>query len=322
MAKITYYSIIILFFIPLISCVSNKKYNEMVILKDHYKEEANKIYTLEAEKASVAAEKKQLQERLGRAENQINTISIELLNTTNEKDSLNSEHLKLLDSYDNLKKSSSSNSAELQDKLSSVENTLKRRNVEVERLRFLLKDHEGNVDSVLESFTQAEIDIQKLYKWSKNGRSALNTFEKDIQSVLERYPHEMLYGKRDSSQMRLSFALKFVYETSEENISRKVKNILSAIAKNARKHANLQVRVVAYGSANSSSSEKWTKSAEKAAIIANLLNTYGLSSSNLSAESKAFIPDHAVVPGIDPELARERVEVLVSPSIEYLIRNL
>lgn len=316
MERLVFLSLYILIFT---SCVSNKKYREATLLKEHYKEQAEKLEAIRKDRDDLSDRLYASREKEGKYKDQLAQISADLVEKTTRLE----ETAKALEECrDRLAAEKEDHKIKQQAMQEQLDNTWQAYQLQIKesnRLFYLAGLKRGIIDSMLFTFSETERTLQDYLAWKANTRREMEKIRGNLASSLAKRKNLDIQWEKDSTSLRLFIPADQLFEASYEVLSRKGERLLQQVAGVIAEYQGLQVLVE--GKTTPGVSENaWYEGFYMSGTSSRFLASKGIPVSQLTAT--AGILPYSVSDNSGEEIALQeirRLEVRISPQLDRLL---
>lgn len=227
-------------------CVSKRKYNELLVLKNHYKEDSRQLAQTQSD---LEALQQQLQEReayLEEAQGQINRLSEKYVNLDENRADLADSYMDLTQKHETLIRDSRQQKESLLDSIQSLQFVIATQSVEADRLRLLLVNHEvtTNPDSLLQLVGQDEKNYEAARQWARKADQQLDETYDLLKDQLASYPVMLL---REKGQIQLLLSKSDLFTTDNAQLLTAMgKKLMGIVGRETKSASHLSCRVELY----------------------------------------------------------------------------
>ena len=304
------------------ACVSNKKYQEATLLKNHYKEQAETLRRIEAERDDLATRLQVEEEKRDQTKDQLSEISLDLVEKKTELEAIKEALKKSNRQLEEWKERHNTAEIEWKKRQENKQEAYIRLEKEKERLFYLLDEKRGILDSTLYTYEDSEIRLMAFHRW----RDKQVTRIKDLRSALEkekgRTPVDQYQLESDSLTLSLRLPFDLLFEENGDALSTKGKRALRHLGRIMKNYPEFEIWIVGHTSSSGSTDNQWNACLTRATQVTEALSSFGLPPEKLTASSRGA--NHPISEEDTPEgqLANKRTEIIISPNIDQLLRIL
>lgn len=311
----------LLLVIPLFSCVSNKKYREATLLKNHYKEQAETLDKVRQERDELSDRLFAQREKEDQYKEQIAQISSKLVDKTARLE----ETIKSLDNCQQtlteVKVQNQAQNQQIAEQLAFTKTAYETQLVESTRLFYLLAEKRSLTDSLLFTFSEDEKRIQAYRKWKEETRIEMQKIKEELQKIFKRKNYVSVGWQRDSISLLIEINdPNFDIATGQWDGSRK--KILRQIAELFNTYSGLHAEVNCRTNYTGDQQQGLLQKLQIAASAAEELEKSGVPLEQLKISAnkiKDIIPIQGDEENMVTEETGSRIFILLSPAVNQLV---
>jgi chemotaxis protein MotB len=304
------------------ACVSNKKYQEATLLKNHYKEQAETLRRVEAERDELAKRLQLEEEKREQTKDQLSEISLDLVekNTQLEatKKTLNQRNSEL----DDWKERYQNDKKRFEEREENAQKAYTRLEKEKERLFYLLGEKRESLDSILYTYEDSEVQLMAFHRWRDKQVARMKDLRLKLEEGVGRNPQDSYSLESDSLSLKINLPFDLLFEENGDALSAKGKKSLRKLARILKTYPEFEFGIVGHTSAAGSTDNQWNACLTRATQVTEVLTSFGLPAEKLTASSRGA--NHPVASEESPEgqRANKRTEIMISPGLEQLLQLL
>jgi len=316
--------IAILAAIPLISCVSGRKYEELKTDYESLEREAGsyktRIQEIEADNLEYQEQLVQLQEQVTGLKADTASIGKLYRRTQQQYEKINKLNDELLQKYSTLQKGSEQENAKI---LTELENTRLALQEKEDRLNVLALELEGkekNLDVLSAELTEREANITQLKSLLAKKDSAVLNLRNRIAQALLNFKDKGLTVEQRNGKVYVSLEAKLLFPSGSTKIDTEGKQALTSLALVLQDQADLEILVEGHTDTDKLASatyphNNWELSVLRStAVVELMLANSKINPSQLIAAGRSeFIPVDAA-----DKAKNRRIEVILTPNLDKL----
>ena len=303
-----------LFLCLLSSCVSKKKYDDVVAQKVRIEADlADRSTALDKANADLAT----LNELLARLKEDTTNLGIDLRHTSQKLAGLEREHDQLNTNYKNLLSNSgrlNRDMAQQQQQLLAIQESLERtRNVN-DSLSYSLAEREKKVKELEQVLANKDRAVQELKNIISN--ALLNFKENDISVTVK------------NGKVYVSLAEQLLFGSGSVQIDQKGISALQQLAKAIKEQKDINIMVeghtdnVPVSKKSSYMNDNWDLSVMRATSITRILTKAGVSPEQITASGRGEFLPLASNTSADNKQKNRRSEIIITPHLDELFKVL
>ena len=298
----------------LASCVSKKKYDEMVAQKVRTEADlADRSTSLDKANADL----ENLREELRKLKDDTTNLGIDVRNTSHKLASLEKEHDQLNSNYKNLLTNSgrlNRDMAEQQEQLLSIQENL-------ERTRSLN-------DSLSNSLAEREKKVQELEQVLANKDKAVQELKNKISNALLNFKENDISVTVKNGKVYVSLAEQLLFGSGSIQVDNKGVTALQQLAKAIQDQKDINILVeghtdnVPVSKKSAYMNDNWDLSVMRATSITKILTKAGVSPQQITASGRSEYVPLASNDSQQNKQKNRRTEIIITPNLDELFKIL
>lgn len=308
------YSSLIFSILILVSCVSQKKYDEL--LANKVKLEGEKAQT-EEDLAKTRTEKASLESELGTLKTKQSDLEKAYAKSSKELDSLKKEHEKLSGYYNNLLNNSGKLSRDLKeqkDQLLALEENLTLAKARNEELAANLAEREKRVSELERVLAEKE--------------KAVNALKQKVSEALLNFKENDLTVEVRNGKVYVSLAEQLLFKSGSVAVDPKGASALQQLAKAVKDNQDINIMVeghtdnVPIGRTSQYMNDNWDLSVLRATSIIRILSGAGVSPKQITASGRGEHVPLLENTSAEGRQKNRRTEIILTPKLDELFQIL
>lgn len=300
------------------SCVSMKKYQELELIKNHYKEQADDLQTVRAENEIV-------KEKLTRCESDLKASvrSNESLTVENESLQRNYKDLEsrfndLLTQNSTLLMSSSYEKEGLLQELAAQQAENERQRKDLNDIRNALDERQINLEELRSSLDERERRVAELEAMVQAKEAQMAQLRDNLNSTLLGFSASDLTVTEKNGKLYISLSQNLLFKSGSDQIDFKGKNALKQVAEALNKNPDIDINVEGHTDSDGTPAANWDLSTRRATAIVKILGEYGVNPGRMTASGRALYAPVAPNDTAANKALNRRTEIILSPKLDQL----
>lgn len=314
--------ILLLSLLSLSSCVSNKKYQELNLLKNHYKEQAETLRKVEAERDALALQLEEQRQKQQQTKDQLTEISLDMIEKKTRLEEREKSLERLETEHQRLQAGYAEDRQKWSAQLDNAQRAYERKEMEAERLFYMLGEDRNLLDSTLFTYEDSERRLMRFHRERDRIMAEMATLGERLQKEIGRTAADQFTLSSDSVSLTLRLEYDFLYEESGDALSAPGARAIRHIARILKDFQAYQLTVAAHTSASGSTDNQWNACLTRAALVTTALAKNGLPPEKLTAASRGSFHPIAGEDSPEGQLANKRTELIISPKVDELLQIL
>jgi chemotaxis protein MotB len=296
----------------LASCVTQKKYDELLHSKSRVDRENLRLQQVEKDYKALQEEMASTEEQLAKTEEVLMQIKDKYLNLEGNYADLQGQYDELLDDNAKLLAAASQEKAELTQLLASKERELDDKERELRRLENTLFTKE-------DALAEREKSIRELNEQLNAQQERLKALRKTISDALLGFSDTDLTVEHKNGKIYVSMSQNLLFAKNSDKIDPAGKDALAKLASVLKNSPDVDIMVEGHTDTDGSAAYNWDLSVNRATAVVKELEKNGLNGNRMTASGRAY---YAPVDTNDNEagMARNRrTEIILSPKLDRLL---
>ena len=300
------------------SCVSNKKYEELLTEKNSYQDEVASMQTIQ-EEAQISRQKYRetdIQLRQSILENEDLTIQVQRLQT---------EHNDLLQRYDQLLQQNkallSTASYERQaliEQMSAQQEELDQKKQEAGQYQYNTAEQQAYLDQLQQSLEAREMRINELEAALVAKDSQMVMLRSQITQSLTGYGSNDLAVTERDGKLYVTLSQGLIFKKGSAKVDSRGKQVLQQLSSVLSANSGFDITVEGHTDSDGSAKKNWELSTTRANSVVQILLQNGVTAERITAAGRAFYDP--VAPNDTPsnKAKNRRTEIILSPPLDDL----
>ncbi|MBK6903878.1 MAG: OmpA family protein [Saprospirales bacterium] len=302
----------------MIGCVPMKKYQELELIKNHYKDEADGLKTVRSENELV-------KERLTSCDAQLkqSVRANEELTVRNESLERNYADLEgrfngLLEQNKALIYSSSDEKEGLLMQLTSQQSEIERQRQELASIRLALDEREGNMDQLRSNLDERERRLAELEAMIQAKEAQMVQLRESLNRTLLGFSAVDLTITEQNGKLYVSLSQNLLFKSGSDQIDFKGKNALKSVAEALNSNPDIDIMVEGHTDSDGTPAANWDLSTRRATAVVKILGEFGVNPGRMTAAGRALYAPVAPNDDANNKARNRRTEIILSPKLDQL----
>ncbi|MBR9922678.1 MAG: OmpA family protein [Bacteroidetes bacterium] len=300
------------------SCVTTKKYDEAVSLKDYYKSESESL-------AEVEEENDELKQKLKTTEAQLKQSYLELEELTIRNDRLNSENADLRKRYDQLLEqnktllsTASYEKQSLQELLITKQEELNEKETALADAQFELDEREANLALLRANLDEREARVNELQASLRETQGQMSQLKANIKEALLGFSAKDLTVTEVDGKLYVSMSQNLLFRSGSDKIDNKGKQALQQLAAVLNDNPDIDITVEGHTDSDGSATLNWDLSVSRATTVVKVLTDNGVDPTRITASGRGLYSPVAPNDSADNKARNRRTEIILSPRLQSI----
>ncbi len=309
---------LIIGFLLLSSCVSQKKYDELLATNKRLEtridrlEEVRKSYDqLVGEHNQLNRERESLLKDKAGLEQQISGLR-------QANDELQAEYDDLLNQNRNILASATEDRQSLIEELGKKENEIAQTERRLTRLETELNEKENRLNELQASLEEREKRINELTSQINAQQDALNDLMAGLNNALLGFSDAELSVSKKNGRVYVSLSQELLFAVGSDVIDAKGREAIITLAEVLKQNPDVAINVEGHTDSDGSADRNWDLSVSRATAVVKILTRSGVDPKRITASGRALYDP--VAPNDSPanKALNRRTEIILSPDFERL----
>lgn len=299
-------------------CVSMKKYQELELIKNHYKDESESLKT-------VRSENEQLKERLTTCDAQLKQSVRSNEELTVRSESLKRNYDDLIVRFDDLLEqnkallySTTDEKEALLLQLTSQQAEIERQRQELAAIKTALDERAINMDELRNSLDERERRVNELEAMVQAKEAQMFSLRENLNQALLGFSAADLTITEKDGKLYLSLSQNLLFKTGSDQIDFRGKNALKQVADALNANPDIDIMVEGHTDSDGTPAANWDLSTRRATAVVKILGEYGVPPARMTASGRGLYAP--VAPNDTPanKARNRRTEIILSPKLDQL----
>lgn len=309
------YSCILCLGILISSCVSQKKYNDLLGSKARSDREISRLTQVEQEHEALKGEMAETKANLSETEAALADLQEQyrVLESSNadlktQYDALLENNKRLLSSASDEKKDLVMQLAMQQGELDNKARQLQDLEAELKQKETAIADREARIATLTE---QLDLQKQSMQNLKTGLNNALRGFSSSDLTVVER-----------NGKIYVSMSQKLLFASGSKIIDQKGKEALAKLAEVLSTTPDIDILVEGHTDTDGTADFNWDLSVARATAVVKVLTAHGVDPKQLTAAGRSFFVPVASNDTAEGKAKNRRTEIILSPKLDQLYKLL
>ena len=299
-------------FMMLTSCVSSKKYNELLNSKARTDRESLRLKQVEEDCQETERELNQILSTLENTEEVVQDFKIKLEDLTAEHAELQGKYDGSLEDYALLQKTCAEEKSELTALLTVKQTELDDKSVILKGLESTLYANEDELD-------ERDQRIRELNAKILHEQDRLDSLKFVISSALLGLSSDDLTVEQRDGKLYVTLSQNLLFEKNSKVLDRAGKDALSKLAKVLTTSEDLDITVEGHTDSDGGAGLNWDLSVSRATAVVHELTNNGLAGARITAAGRAFYDPIDLGEEESAKSKNRRTEIILTPKLDEII---
>lgn len=293
------------------SCVSQKKYDDLLTSKARADRENLRLAKVEKDYEALQAELASTRVTLGKTEDVMIQIKDKYLNLEEVHADLQARYDKLQQDNRAVLASASAEKQELTNLLAEKQNELDEKERELSRMERTLQTREDELAA-------REENISALREQLNQQQASMQTLRKSVSDALLGFASTDLTVEQKGGKIYVSLSQNLLFEKNSRQIDKAGKEALAKLAEVLR-NTDVEITVEGHTDSDGDPAFNWDLSVTRATAVVKELTKNGLPGERITASGKAFYAPVDPDPTEAAKSRNRRTEIILSPKLDRLL---
>ncbi len=322
MKKITTYSCLLLIFSFFASCVPQKKYNDLEMVKNRYQRIADSLRNNQPDNSEAEAAVAQLT-------NQVKNCSDELVKTRESyasqveyTEDLQVRFDELLEQNKSLLNASSKDIQNLSERTAECRVELERKAREVERLKTALANCQSTpvFEPQIENCDDYRRQVNELNGLLRDKDQALLSLRSKVNKALLGFSDSDISVTEANGKIYVSLSQGLLFKSGSDQIDWKGKKAIMQLADALKNNKDINIVVEGHTDSSGSAGKNWDLSVRRATSVVKVLTGHGVDSKQVTAAGRALYAPVASNSTSAGKAKNRRTEIILTPDLDELYK--
>ena len=295
-----------------------KKYQEMELIKNHYKDESESLKTVRSENEVVKERLTTCDAQLKQSvrDNEELTVRNESLQRsyTDLEDRFNS----LLDQNKALIYSSSDEKESLLQQLTAQQSEIERQRQELADYKNSLDQRQGSMDELRSNLDERERRVAELEAMVQAKEAQMAQLRESLNRTLLGFTAADLTITELNGKLYVSLSQNLLFKTGSDQIDFKGKNALKQVAEALNANPDIDITVEGHTDSDGTPAANWDLSTRRATAVVKILSEFGVTPGRLTAAGRSLYAPLAPNDTATNKARNRRTEIILSPKLDQL----
>jgi chemotaxis protein MotB len=297
------------------SCVSQKKYNDLLGGKARADHEVSRLTKVEKEHIALQAEMAKVQETLA----QTVSARAELQSKYN---TLEAAHIDLKKEYDALLENNRRLLASASDEKKDLINQLTLQQQQLDEKARMLRTLEDELAVKGTAIEEREARINALNEQLNAQKNALSNLKDGINNALRGFSATDLTVVERDGKIYVSMSQNLLFAKGSKIIDQKGKDALQKLAGVLKNSPDIDILVEGHTDTDGTADFNWDLSTSRATAVVKELTAHGVAPKQLTAAGRAFYVPVSANDTEEGKSRNRRTEIILAPKLDQLYRLL
>ncbi|RMG76721.1 MAG: hypothetical protein D6714_20910 [Bacteroidetes bacterium] len=305
-------------FLALPGCVSKKKFVELEVERNYFKDKYDELREVQTENESLQEELRTAKAELRQTTRDLEQLTVKTEQLARDNDRLAKLYDELLKENKELLSTSSVEKLTLEEQLAKKQIELNQKQRELEGLEYALSQREGSLEELRQDLIAREQRVQELENLLRAKDEQMTQLRNSLQSVLRGFSDAELNIAERNGKLYISLSSDLLFKTGSDKIDWKGKNALKQLAEAMNQNADFSIAVEGHTDNTGDPKFNWDLSAKRATAVVKILADNGVDPSRMVACGRGL---YAPLYPNDTEANRaknRRTEIILSPPLDKL----
>lgn len=308
----------ILLMLGFVSCVSNKKYNDLQASKTILQKEYDDLRATLQEKRILGDSLRHTETRLREVNNNLLDLKARYESLLQNSKDLNSRYDQLLKQNNDLVNTSSTEKQSLSEQLAARQRDVELKERQLNELEAALKARESNLAQLNTSLSDQQKKVDDLNAMIKAKDAVMTQLRTRLNDALRGFSASDLSVREENGRVYVSLSQNLLFPKGSDQIDAKGVDALKKLAVVLNNNADIEINVEGHTDADGTAERNWDLSVSRATTIVKVLTDSKVDPKRITASGRALY--HPVAPNdVEPNKAKNRrTEIILSPKLDEL----
>ena len=300
------------------SCISTKKYDEAVSLKDYYKSESESLASVQEENTKLKEKQKTTDAQLKQSYLELEELTIRNERLTTENTDLRHRYDQLLDQNKTLLSTASYEKQSLQEQLILKQDELITKEKALSDAKFELDEREANLALLRANLDERESRVNELQASLMETQGQMAALKANIKEALLGFSAKDLTVTEVDGKLYVSMSQNLLFKSGSDKIDSKGKQALVQLASVLNQNADIDIMVEGHTDSDGSPSLNWDLSVSRATAVVKILTDNGVDPTRVTAAGRGLYSPLAPNDSADNKARNRRTEIILSPQLQSI----
>jgi chemotaxis protein MotB len=299
-------------------CVTKKQYQELELIKNHYRDEAEQLETAEEENRQLREELRTSENQLRQSIRQNEELIIQTEALERDNQDLTQRFEQLLEQNKVLLSTASYEKQSLMEQLAGKQTELETQRRELAALKLALDQRESNLDQLRSGLSQREQRIDELEQMLSMQQSQMSQIRSSLNDALLGFTQADLSIEEKEGKLYVSLSQELLFKSGSDKIDFKGKNAIKQVALALAQNPDIDVTVLGHTDSDGSAATNWDLSVSRATTVVKVLTEFGVSPERITASGRGLYDPVAPNDTSYNKALNRRTEIILSPKLDAL----
>jgi chemotaxis protein MotB len=299
-------------------CVSKKKFLEIELERNHFKDKFDELREVKADKAVVESKLKITESTLRQTTRELEQLTVQTDQLQRDNDRILKRYNEIIEDNKDVLSTASVEKLTLEEKLSQQEKELDAKQRELEGLEYVLGQREGSLEDLRTDLQSREQRVNELETLLNSKDAQMSQLRQSIQQTLRGFSAADLSVTERNGNIYVSLSSDLLFKSGSDQIDWKGKNALKQVAEVMNTNDDIDINVEGHTDNVGNPNLNWDLSVKRATAVVKVLTTNGVDPSRIIASGRGL---YAPILPNDTEVNRSknrRTDIILSPKLEKL----
>lgn len=304
------------------SCVSNKKYTELLLEKGHLQQDYDKLLQTKEELADCREQNINLSKELNIARGNYADVVERYEDLSTNYDRLDKQYQRQVQQNTSLLDQTSSENRSLTEAIAEQQRALDDQKQALERAESALDEKQGLIQEMVTNLDERSQRIHELEAIANDQKKRLNTLRSSINEALSGLSSDDLSIYEKDGKIYVSLSHRLLFSTGSYKLDDNGRSALKKLAGSIKDLEDMEIQVEGHTDSDGSSTSNWDLSVGRATEVVKTLMRAGVKPERMLASGRG---EHFPVADNDSENGKaqnRRTEIIIAPNLNKIIELL
>ncbi|TVQ49432.1 MAG: hypothetical protein EA362_04450 [Saprospirales bacterium] len=307
-------------FLLLSSCVSQKKYDELLSANKRLENRIDRLEEVRKSYDQLVGEHNQLNRERESLMKEKTGLEQQITGLRKANNDLQAEYDEILNQNRNILASATEDRQTLIEELGKKENEIAQTERRLNRLESELNEKENRLNDLQNSLEEREHRINELTSQINAQQNALNDLMTGLNNALLGFSDAELSVSKKNGRVYVSLSQELLFAVGSDVIDAKGREAIITLAEVLKQNPDVAITVEGHTDSDGSADRNWDLSVSRATSVVKILTRSGVDPKRITASGRALFDP--VAPNDTPEnkALNRRTEIILSPDLEKLFQ--
>ncbi len=309
------------------SCISRQKYDEALLANSQYKKSRDSLRSVADESRYAKYDLERRNAELEKLKEELKDNQDKLKNIQRSQYDVQQRYDELLEQNKILLSNSSTDVQDLTNKISekqaivdAKDREVRRLEDEVERLKFLVQEKEGEITAALnvDHSVEYQAQIEELQAALAAKDAALGNLRSNLNQALHSFSASDLTVSEANGKIYVSLSQNLLFASGSNRLDWKGKQAIQKLAEVLKDNPEVEINVEGHTDTDGSAAQNWDLSVRRATAVAQVMISTGVDPKRVIASGRAFYQPIASNGTAAGKAKNRRTEIILSPKLDQL----